>query len=57
VLDANGNVVKDEDFISGWLDDASVLGRPVDLKFDNNGTLFISDDRAGLVYRVTPPKR
>jgi glucose/arabinose dehydrogenase len=57
VLDANGNVVKDEDFISGWLDDAAVLGRPVDLKFDNNGTLFISDDRAGLVYRVTAPKR
>lgn len=57
VLDANGDVVNDEDFISGWLDDKGVLGRPVDLKFDNNGTLFISDDRSGVIYRVTPPKQ
>jgi glucose/arabinose dehydrogenase len=57
ILDDKGDVVKDEDFISGWLDKKGVLGRPVDLKFDNNGALFISDDRAGLIYRVTPPKR
>ena len=60
VLDANGNPVKDaagkplvEDFLAGWLDDGKVSGRPVDLKF-NQGSLYISDDYAGVVYRVTP---
>ncbi len=55
-LDANGNVLsqKSEDFISGWLDNKKVSGRPVDLKFSSNGTLYISDDSAGMIYKVTP---
>ena len=60
VLDADGNPVKDaagkplvEDFLVGWLDGGKVSGRPVDLKF-NQGSLYISDDYAGVVYRVTP---
>lgn len=53
-LDDEGNELKQEDFISGWLvslDDA--LGRPVDLKFDTKGNLFVSDDKAGVIYRVS----
>jgi glucose/arabinose dehydrogenase len=45
-----------EDFISGWLrPDGSVVGRPVGITLSSNGTAYITDDQAGLVYRVTPP--
>ena len=47
-----------EVFIDGWLGaDGSVAGRPVDLEELPDGSLLISDDHAGLVYRVTwqPP--
>ena len=56
-LDANDKVLsqKPEDFISGWLrDDGKISGRPVDLKFDSSGSLYVSDDSAGIIYRVTP---
>ena len=55
VLDGKKNVLKDEDFVSGWLTEKGVLGRPVDLKFASDGMLYVSDDRAGLVYRIAPP--
>ena len=42
-----------EDFATGWLtDDFKVLGRPVDLIVDNEGSLFVSDDNAGLIYKI-----
>lgn len=42
------------DFITGWLlPDGTKLGRPVDLVFDEAGALYISDDKAGVIYRVT----
>lgn len=56
-LDANGNVLsqKPEDFISGWLsENGKIFGRPVDLKFGSGGALYISDDSAGIIYRVIP---
>ena len=41
-------------FIDGWLGpDGSVSGRPVDLEELPDGSLLISDDHAGVVYRVT----
>jgi len=54
-LDLNGNVLsqKPYDFISGWLgDDGKISGRPVDLKFGPDSALYISDDAAGLIYRI-----
>lgn len=51
---ADGRVTKMEDFITGWLkDNDDVLGRPVDLVFDKDGILYISDDKAGLIYILT----
>lgn len=41
------------DFISGWLDESgTVLGRPVDIIISEDGIIYISDDRAGVIYRV-----
>ncbi|MBI2551718.1 YbhB/YbcL family Raf kinase inhibitor-like protein [Candidatus Uhrbacteria bacterium] len=53
-LDAQGNYEGMEDFISGWLqDDGTALGRPVDILVQSGGVMYISDDKAGVIYRVT----
>jgi glucose/arabinose dehydrogenase len=51
-LDAAGNFVDVEDFITGWLTPAGALGRPVDILIKDDGVIFISDDHAAVVYRV-----
>jgi glucose/arabinose dehydrogenase len=48
-----GKVISSEDFISGWSSGKGVLGRPVDMVFDENGVLYISDDKANLIYILT----
>ena len=51
---SNGKVAGPaEDFITGWLkDDGNVTGRPVGLAFANDGSLFVSDDKDGVIYHV-----
>ncbi len=51
--ESQGQVV---DFITGWMPDhdrAAVMGRPVDIVFGPDGALYISDDDARVIYRVT----
>ncbi len=46
-----------EDFVSGFrLRNGEVLGRPVDVETWKDGSLLISDDEAGVVYRVYSEK-
>jgi glucose/arabinose dehydrogenase len=53
-LDSQGSVLGQEDFISGWLtEDDLALGRPVDILVTADGSVYISDDKAGVVYRAT----
>lgn len=41
-------------FITGWLEEKGVVwGRPVGVGFGPDGALYISDDKAGAIYRVT----
>ncbi len=48
-----GEVSGYEPFVEGWLSkDGSVSGRPVDVIFLTDGGMLISDDFAGVVYRV-----
>jgi glucose/arabinose dehydrogenase len=42
------------DFIRGWLVGDNSWGRPVAPLVARDGTLFISDDKAGAIYRVRP---
>jgi glucose/arabinose dehydrogenase len=51
-LDARGNFLGLEDFIRGWLTPAGALGHPVDILIKDDGVIYISDDKAGVVYRV-----
>lgn len=43
----------EQDVVTGWFTDGKVWGRPADVEFGPDGSLYISDDRAGAVYRVT----
>ena len=40
------------DFATGWLGAASISGRPVDVIVADDGSLFVSDDNAGKIYRI-----
>lgn len=40
------------DFITGFLQGSDALGRPVDVIFNQEGSLFISDDKANAIYKV-----
>jgi glucose/arabinose dehydrogenase len=52
-FDKLGKLLGREDFITGWLqDNDTALGRPVDVKIRENGILYISDDKAGIIYRL-----
>lgn len=56
-LDSKGGYESTEDFMSGWLtgakNAAGALGRPVDLRFSDDGSLYVSDDKAGVIYKIT----
>jgi glucose/arabinose dehydrogenase len=49
----DGPVPTAEDFASGWLVGDRAWGRPVDVAVGTDGSLFVSDDAQGLVYRIT----
>jgi glucose/arabinose dehydrogenase len=51
LIKLNG-IPQEEDFVTGFLSNGKVLGRPVDVTFDKAGSLFISDDRNGAIYKV-----
>jgi glucose/arabinose dehydrogenase len=54
-MKADGNADKSEVFADGFLDPETGIyrGRPVDVAVMKDGSLLISDDYAGAIYRVT----
>jgi len=49
---APDGTIREEDFLVGFLENEDVAGRPVDVAEGPDGTLFVSDDYGGVVYRV-----
>lgn len=53
-LDAAGKSLGRTDFATGWLQPGGkVLGRPVDVEIMPDGSMLVSDDYSGVVYRIT----
>jgi glucose/arabinose dehydrogenase len=54
-LKPDGTADKTEVFAEGWLDDSTQTyrGRPVDVAVMKDGSLLVSDDFAGAIYRIS----
>jgi glucose/arabinose dehydrogenase len=52
----DNDAVSYEPFAEGWLQGDAVSGRPVDVLTMPDGSLLVSDDYAGLIYRITYSK-
>lgn len=54
-LDAQGNVTRVEEFLTGLRDDANqrFLDRPVDVHVMRDGSLLVSGEQMGAIYRIT----
>jgi glucose/arabinose dehydrogenase len=48
-----GEAVSYEPFASGWLQNEQVSGRPVDVLVLGDGSMLVSDDFAGKIYRIS----
>jgi len=55
-LNPNGTVKSMEPFLTGLVENNAYLGRPVDVLVLKDGSLLVSDDHAGAVYRVSYKK-
>ena len=54
-VNANGTAGKAEVFADGWLDSetGTYRGRPVDVASMKDGSMLVSDDYAGAIYRIS----
>ncbi len=50
--DAQGGITQ-RDFLTGFLNNEEVIGRPVDIAQGADGAIYISDDFGGVVFKVT----
>lgn len=48
----NGHVDRVETFADGWMKNEVAWGRPVDVQVAADGSLLVSDDLAGAIYRI-----
>jgi glucose/arabinose dehydrogenase len=58
-LNPDGTVKSIESFITGFLVDNNYVGRPVDMEWLKDGSMLLSDDYNGAVYRISygPPQK
>ncbi len=56
-LDEQGKYLGEEDFSYGWHTEEGARGSPVDILIRPDGIMYISDDKAGVVYRMHYARR
>jgi glucose/arabinose dehydrogenase len=52
-VDAEGAAGETVAFAEGWNDNGEYLGRPVDVMALSDGSLLVSDDLVGAIYRIS----
>jgi glucose/arabinose dehydrogenase len=52
-LSSTGTVRVAQPFLTGLVENNTYLGRPVDVLVMKDGSLLVSDDHAGAIYRVS----
>lgn len=53
-FDAQHQPTKSVPFVDGWLQGNNAWGRPVDVIVGNDRAIYVSDDKMGVIYRITP---
>lgn len=57
-FNADGSPSAYEPFLTGFLDEkGEVKGRPVDIEVLDDGSMLVSDDRGGVIYRISWERR
>jgi glucose/arabinose dehydrogenase len=54
--DGNGGIAKMEPFMTGLVENNAYLGRPVDMLVLKDGSMLVSDDHNGAIYRISYAK-
>ena len=49
-----GVTIEQRNFLTGFELDEDVVGRPVDVAPGPDGSIYVSDDMAGAIYRIRP---
>lgn len=51
-LNGDGSLKRQSVFAEGWLQGQQAWGRPADVLVAPDGSLLVSDDQAGAIYRI-----
>ena len=51
--DRKGGICKMEPFLTGLVESNDYLGRPVDVLVLKDGSMLVSDDHNGAIYRIS----
>jgi glucose/arabinose dehydrogenase len=46
--------IEERDFVTGFITDGRIIGRPADVTEGPDGAVYVADDYGGAIYRVTP---
>jgi glucose/arabinose dehydrogenase len=50
---ADDGSIKERDFLTGFLEPEGIIGRPAGVTEGPDGAIYVSDDYAGVIYRIT----